>query len=531
LLPKILIFAAQKNNFAAQSNKFAAHFTNSLFKIVSIDSSNFETFKMRLTCCKNECKRKFRIIAPGQLLFERKAVVFVVYQEKGDFAHDSNTLVTAPITGLRSIEISSMMKSMSAQEFVDLQHRQVSKKQKKNGNLVFAISSDAARKRRSRAIAEHDLDEDDLLDLQMKMEKQLNERSEAQRFIRDIFEDPFTVLLFNLNHFKIIYNLKREQGYLDVGLDATGSVCRKLNEESQIVLYYALTTRLPSSKHSGDLYQLGGMLSNKHFGRNISYLLDRYKFEFLQKCKKWDWVNFITDLTTDFSFPNIHAVLASFNNTNLISYLKRLYNMWLDPENADTNFVLLHLCYAHLVKTYAGDLEQFKFSNGAKKNFMRIFALICLSRSREEYLSILRCLILILIMPRKSNGYTKIIADLQIKSNFKNTDAFQKNIEDSEKFKYSEFILEETTSSSLSIYNNSKFYQEALQLKKNVSLEFAVDINCDNLDLQDNPHFNPSFLDVFLKKYISLAPLFVNIISSREVSITNFIIKCIYRLI
>ncbi len=130
-------------------------------------------------------------------------------------------------------------------------------------------------------------------------------------------------------------------------------------------------------------------------------------------------------------------------------------------------------------------------------------------------------MISLLLLPKKSAGYKRTIDALQNLSNSQKADEFNDDIKDMDKYKKSEFALCDVTDDyekSKTIYGNSSFYREASLLQQHFMDEEKAEVECNDENLEPNPHYKPAFLDMFLKKYISLAPLFVNVVSSRVVS-------------
>ncbi len=388
------------------------------------------------------------------------------------------------------------------------------------------MSSSNARQHRSRALCMNDFEKDDLEDLRARMKSQ----KEADKFIQEIQlnDDPFIfrTIFFKARYFKILLALRDELGFLDCGIDATGTVVRKPKENSKVIYYYALTTRLPPTppEQQGTLLQNCGMVANSHTAESISKMLDAFKFNFLNLNKLKSWPLY-TDCTMDFSFAMINSVSISFNNMNLVSYLKIMYSLWIKKERRrpfEINFTLLHLCIGHLFKTLSDDCSQYFQLSAVQHNIKKLFALFALCRSRQQYHDLLESLFTLLLVPKRSTLYIKCIEHLQSSSNSENSKSTLKKIEDIVKLNAALEIPKISDAEfGNNIYENSPFYQEALKLKEKFLARHKDEIEESSVDgnLADNGHYSPDFIDMFLQKYISLSPFFINNVASREVNL------------
>jgi hypothetical protein len=308
-------------------------------------------------------------------------------------------------------------------------------------------------------------------------------------------------------------------------------------EESKVIYYYALTSRLPPTppEKYGTLLQNCGMVANSHNAGSIARMFDIFKYQFLNTYKLESWPLF-SDITCDFSFALINAILIGLNNTNLVSYLHTIHGMWHQKargEKVNIQITLLHLCMAHIFKTLSGDLPKYFKSTAVQHNFKKIFALLALCRTQQEFENTLSCLFALCLLPKRTEIYTKTINDLQQMSNEVNSKMVLGDLEEDLKTRQCFEHLEATENKETSIYQNSPFYHDALALKRKFleTCQHEIDMSLSDNDLAINGHYSTNFLDLFLKKYISLAPLFINIISSRQVNlqkkqnyfVTNFL--------
>jgi hypothetical protein len=94
-----------------------------------------------------------------------------------------------------------------------------------------------------------------------------------------------------------------------------------------------------------------------------------------------------------------------------------MHKLWAMENHETPDFALVHLCGAHLFHTLSLDLTKLKFNAGSKKNLQRIFAVLCLVRTKSTYLTLIELIVTLLLLPKKSDSYTSAMNALQFTCN------------------------------------------------------------------------------------------------------------------
>jgi len=220
--------------------------------------------------------------------------------------------------------------------------KNVSKRQMlDSGNMQDVKSEDVIRKILSEALMAGDYAQGDLEDLLvMYSDKDINYLGHVGL--------PAYFHVYSIEQLHLLKSLdstKPVTGYLD----ATGTVVRKADRNHKRVLYYALVTSFQLPYNSSINCAIVEMVSSAHDICVISQWLCAFKAFALKNKPSW---SIFTNVVTDFSFAQMHALSIAFNGFNSIfDYLNWCFRILY--ENIDLNgpkFTIINVCANHYTK-------------------------------------------------------------------------------------------------------------------------------------------------------------------------------------
>lgn len=471
---------------------------------------------MRMYCEIESCEREYQLKAEAGEIFANNGFNIEIHY-KGDCIHTNLIEKALPNKNERQKESQEELKTMSAADFrsTKLPRNDIIENRLANGSATFFPTKDNARKMKSKAMQQQDLDKDDILDL---IEMQKNEGAEG--LIQTVCLSPFYVLLMDPYMQQVLSALKESQGRTTGFLDATGRIARRPNKTSNAVLLHSLLTYLPSLDNSeGNYYFLGGLLTSQQTQTVIGQMLNWISMKSFKKLPLLD------DIVTDNSWANINAISVSMNAKSISDYLEVCYHVWYD-DAVFGKLTLIHLCMIHLLKQYKKEVSHFGFAAEVQHNLIRIFCLLSLCRDVGIYETVVKNLFVLLVAPSESNEqFKEALKTLNTFCNLKDWLLFQ-DTQTNEKLKKQlesndeliEYEIEEETDV---VYKQSPFYRQAKVWCKQQAEKFES----EDTELQTNPYFNPELAEILCKKYFAFAPLFININHPIEVSQSTILLQ------
>lgn len=465
---------------------------------------------MRWYCHQNTCNREYKLVAATSQIFAEK-VVNLQIMYKGDLIHDDVKSKPMPIKGERQKSFRKESKTKSATVFRDdhFPDETLTNERALEGNETYHVSKDNARKIKSKALQEDDLEKDDIQDVIAWHKK---EKEDKKEFIQTISISPFGVLLLDPDFMKVLQVL-RELGRVIGFIDATGGLCRRPFKDCPAILLHALIVYLPSlSNTPGDYYMLGGLLTASQTQSSIGMLLNSISM------KSYKYLPVLDDIVSDNSWANLNAACVTLNSMTFQQYLSMAYEVWFS-ENVYGKVTLIHLCTVHLIKQFKNDLGKHNFASSVKYNLLRIFCCLCLTRTIDIYEELLQLIFTMLVCPDENNDdFKNALAKLDDFCLNKD-DMLHQRTENDEKMKREISAKNDLDSQEEEVlYKNSLFYSNSKRLLDEVTLNF------ESSEAATNQYFNPSFAEVFCQKYLAVAPLFINIKHPIEVSCFSIIL-------
>lgn len=161
-----------------------------------------------------------------------------------------------------------------------------------------------------------------------------------------------------------------------LNLDCTGSVVRRIREQSACFLYCGLMadTNIPAFE----------MLTTRHDAVWLGGLIQLFIRD-VRLCNAGRSVT-LRHVVTDFSYAIIHAVLSAFNNLDLRTYVHTTYAVLSRRVTADRirSMTFLTLCAAHTMKAMSRRLVRKESDKKKRQTALQLFAVLQRSTSIER---------------------------------------------------------------------------------------------------------------------------------------------------
>ena len=179
------------------------------------------------------------------------------------------------------------------------------------------------------------------LDISLNFEDTAANR-ELAGFVRSVQRTPFKIVMANYDQLRIGANYLNKKEMSIIFMDSSG---RFLTSEKGIgkLLNTAICAPPPAKGHSP--FPLFEMVSEKNKTIDFQSFID-YGWSYLSTAINNKPVRYPKVAVTDFSFPNIHACLASFNKVKIKEYIEVAYNCALKGEELPFGTILT-ICENH----------------------------------------------------------------------------------------------------------------------------------------------------------------------------------------
>ncbi|EFA00379.1 hypothetical protein TcasGA2_TC003225 [Tribolium castaneum] len=346
------------------------------------------------------------------------------------------------------------------------------------------------KKIKSQTLSKLDRDTDEFFDL-IKMSR------ENRQYIYRVFE-PLTVYLFSIEQLEVIKHAlsQTNNGFIVLHLDATGSVVHSPPETKKRVYYYAGVVHIKDKELVCPVFE---MITSEHDGYSIGSWLQAFE-SFIVKSKQLKWSIF-SYVVTDFSFAFINAITTQWNKMDDISvYLNIVYD-YITSETTVRPKITLKLCCAHFMKLITNDINKICGSNKTQKKFFKhSIAAVFMKTSLPEVEKWFKKMVLI-----TSKEFLDLDGKLSnVISKMFDTLNNSKDLEDIDEETETET---EDTEIPHTLYQKSKFYRHFFKICEQDKKMINSAIDSDNINI----FYNPLILDLILKKYLPILPLWSNI--------------------
>lgn len=205
----------------------------------------------------------------------------------------------------------------------------------------------------------------------------------------------------------------------------------------------------------------------------------------------------IDEVITDFSWAAINAICRSFNGLDFKKYLDTTYNIIVLKQHKLLDLITaVQLCSSHITKNMKNDVFA-SFKNKDEAFFIAaVIGGIFDLHTYDEIDDYIKKFFTILLSQFETDECTKAKEEFEKFSTI-------------EKWNVNDILPDETENefeASSIIYKDSKFYQKYS--------EFIFNFKGSCSSKLINPHYNPRFVAVMMKKYIAFLPLWTSILTS-----------------
>ena len=191
-------------------------------------------------------------------------------------------------------------------------------------------------------------------------------------FIREICYMPLRLFLIHEEAFKIIKQEIKQNGFLSLHLDCTGSLLNKYHEKQPF--YYSVC--LPSFKVNSEIcpqVSVADAILTDHSTHSIKTWLGKF-LQLIEKNTNRSHV--VKKIEVDFSWAFLHASVEVFNKVDLKTYLQRSFDVCTKVKEVSSYsfFTIVHMCSAHVIKAIANNLSKATSKRVIKNKFLFCFA-------------------------------------------------------------------------------------------------------------------------------------------------------------
>ena len=179
-----------------------------------------------------------------------------------------------------------------------------------------------------------------------------SESSVIKGFIQYECHCPFVVHLYEEAQLRTYLSRRRNEEWLVLHLDATGSIIRSEVARSK-TFNYALVM---AGAEPGDApLPVAELISNSHTKVTIGHFLGSV-FHHLRKLSTIDVV--ASAVETDFSWALIQAVLQSINHQDIVMYLRLTWKVLTKNTPWPSGVTRVHICCAHFMHLASSNLRR-----------------------------------------------------------------------------------------------------------------------------------------------------------------------------
>ena len=308
--------------------------------------------------------------------------------------------------------------------------------------------------------------------------------------------DPFKVHLYTQQQFDLYSSMKKKVLYYDV----TGSLIKRIPKQKKDVFYHAILMKNPIEGRRG--IPLAEMLSNDNHSTEVEHLFARLMDQLASSKPRAKIIPKRVEI--DFSWPLLNGILAGVNREDVPRFLSRAYQM-LSGENLNTgthcDYTHPHICSAHMLNNVSQKLKKLHLKKKQKHTYLYLFGMLLDCTSLAEASSVFTHMCVILDSPHRS---ASLRASKQKISAMLTADC--RNFIDTELDDDCNLVeIGDDEGRANTIRGKSpftKFFQ---------NIRNATEVEQDSSS-KSNTQYCPQFLDLFLKDYAGLFPLWSGVL-------------------
>lgn len=361
----------------------------------------------------------------------------------------------------------------------------------KNQNFQFTHSLKTLQKARSELACVNDEHRNDSADIVLRLSKFNYEHHYIHKFIT-----PFTIYLGIPEQIQLLISFPN----LTLHFDATGSVVRKPYAYSKRVYYYAGVVCI-----SHKIYPLLEIITNHHTAASLSDSLKHFKNLWCSSNIRWSPFK---EVTTDWSWASINAILLAWNDLTVLDYLKICHRN-INSSN-QLEITPVYTCYPHFMKMVSRKLFNDHVKSTTRSFVLEIVAILVHCDSYRLLKQCIEFAFIIFSYPKINNTVQKALDDLyKVQIGQKDVRTFYADIGTSDNdFEDPDESEEEPEDTKPNHGNNkavsklSPFYIDILPIKIQVEKVVKVLPN----ELSDNPYYCLPFISYAMNRLIPFIP-------------------------
>lgn len=325
--------------------------------VINVHSVNYpkQTFSyVYMYCCHPGCK-SFKLVIEPQI---EGSVLVSVWSSSLNFHHDPEYALTNFVRGIERDLVRAELKNKRVFAYDNEAIKSSSPSKHARGNNQIVKSVDVLRKIRSEALSASDYDRDDMIDL-------FKRYSENSNYVKHVGL-PSYVHVYSQEQLRLLTDVKTTNKETITGyLDATGTVVRKVSDNSKRVLYYAIVINARLPGNSSVTCPIVEMVSSSHDIVAISQWLNAFKAFAIKNKHGWP---LFSNVVTDFSYAQMHALSIGWNGfSSIFDYLDWCYSVLIENKNV-SKVTIVNVCVNHYTKIIVNHVyTYFKVSSDAVK--------------------------------------------------------------------------------------------------------------------------------------------------------------------
>ena len=170
---------------------------------------------------------------------------------------------------------------------------------------------------------------------------------ELPGFVRSVQQTPFKMFMANFDQLRIGANYMNKNKNATLFIDSSGKFLKKEKGKSKL-LNTAVVIPPPAVGHTP--FPIFEMVSENNRTIDFQTFLE-YGWSYLSTSVNNEKVSFPKLAVSDFSFANIHAILAVFNQTRIKEYIEVMYKCSLNNEDIPYGTILT-ICENHFLPSF-----------------------------------------------------------------------------------------------------------------------------------------------------------------------------------
>lgn len=385
----------------------------------------------------------------------------------------------------------------------------IAQKRRHKTNL---INKNVLKKISQEAVKLLDRDPDEFIDL-VKMAE------DHPEYLQHVHRIPFAAISL----YEEIYRMLRKPKLFSpvFYLDGTGSAVGFSKAKQKIQIYVLLGYNYITDQS----IPITTFLTESHGTTDFHNWFNIFRATFESSGTK-TVLDVIKIVNVDWTWAFVGALIRANNNQRTVpDYIQRCYDLLLDPKGK-LDFMAIHFCFNHFMKTFARDLKKMKTPVLIKRKFMKCMRLAVAMKKLEDIKKWFRLVVIFFSSHLRTELHEKVNSELKSKIS-----KYEKGVEvtdEDEIEELEEYEIERmeeieksyiedppTQSSKKRIFLDSPFLEVFQEVFDDAMIEIETQKSNPSINYSSNSYFFPKFLTKLMEKYLAIVCLWSNIITSR----------------